>query len=203
MNKSCSVRGLLMLGLGLILLIVVGLLLYGQSARSSAPRPMEGLPGFGDTARQAFVPASELAAQWQADAGLTSVSRHWAEAGGQRSGEGEWAFQFFSPATGRLALVTVAGETASMTREITSPYSMPTFSAEEWQVDSDQALQAWWKRGGSTLLARRPDADLVMQLRVPEGEGDGPVWSVAGFVAGAEIVISVAVDGADGAVVEQ
>ncbi|HEY72458.1 MAG: hypothetical protein DRJ03_24135 [Chloroflexi bacterium] len=203
MNKGCSARGLLMLGLGLILLVVVGLLFYGQSARSSAPRPMAGLAGFGSTARQSFAPAAELAAQWQADAGLASVSRHWPEAGGQLSGEGEWAFQFFSPSTSRLALVTVTGETASMTRESASPYSVPTFSAAEWQVDSDQALQAWWERGGSTLLARRPGADLVMQLRVPEGGGNRPVWTVAGFVAGTEIVISVAVDGTDGTMVEQ
>ncbi len=202
MGKGCSVRWLLFLGLGLILLVVVGLLFYGQSVGTSKSSVAVDLPGFGATAGQSFAPAAELAAQWQEDAGLAVVSRHWPEAGKRLAGDGEWAFQFFSPSTQRLILVTVAGDVASVTRESTSPYSVPTFSAEVWRVDSDQALQAWWERGGSVLLGRRPDADLVMQLRMPEGGGEHPVWTVAGF-AGTENVIAVKVDGADGAVLEQ
>ena len=202
MRKSRSVRWLLFLGLGLILLFVVGLLFYGQSNRPTAPSPKMELAGFGTTARQAFAPAAELAAQWQEDARLAIVSRHWPAAGRQSAGGGEWAFQFFSPSTQRLALITVAGEGARMARESLSPYSVPTFSAEEWQVDSDLALQVWWERGGNTLLEHRPDADLAMQLRVPEEGGEHLIWTVAGF-AGTESAITVAVDGTDGAVVEQ
>lgn len=202
MRKSRGVRWFLFLGLGLILLFVVGLLFYGRSGGPAAPSPGTVPTGFGTTARQALAPAAELAAQWQDDAQLAVVSRNWPAAGTRLTGGSEWAFQFFSPSTQRLALITVADDAARMTRESLSPYLLPTFSAEEWQVDSDQALQVWWERGGSTLLAHRPDADLAIQLRVPEGGGRHPTWTVAGF-AGTDSVITVAVDGTNGAVVEQ
>lgn len=202
MGKGCGVRGLLFLGLGLILLIVVGLLFYSRAAERGVQPLTGGAGASGTTARQALAPAAELAAQWQNDAQLAVVSRQWLEAGKQIGADGEWAFQFFSPSTRRLALVTVTGGTASLARESSSPYSVPTFSTGEWQVDSDRALETWWERGGQMLLARRPDATLVMQLRVPDGGGEYPVWTVAGF-AGTENVISIALNGTDGAVVER
>lgn len=199
---SSGVRWWLLLGLGLMSLALVGALVYGRLAGSAAPSPVAQPVGGGVSARQAFVPAAELAVQWQADAGLAAVSCHRPAAGVRLGGEVEWAFQFFSPSIRRLALITVTEGAARMVREGVSPYAVPTFSTEVWRVDSDQALQTWWNRGGSSLVARRPDADLAMQLRMPDEGGEQPVWTVVGLVSGAETTFTVVVDATSGALVE-
>jgi len=193
---------LLLLGLGLILLIVVGLLVYSQWGRTAGLAPPSGLAAYGVTARQALAPAAELAAQWQKDAGLAAASCTRPAAGMQPQGEVEWAFQFFSPSTQRLALIMVTGGEPLMVRESLSPYAMPTFSTGQWPVDSDQALQVWLDRGGNIVVERRPDVDLAMQLRMSDEEGEYPVWVVAGVVAGGESVFIVTVNATNGMVVE-
>jgi xanthine/CO dehydrogenase XdhC/CoxF family maturation factor len=164
---------------------------------------MGGAVGGGVTARQAFAAAAELATQWQEDAVLSVVSSHWPAVEAQSGGAAEWNFQFFSPSTQRLALVAADGEAARVVRESMSPYVVPTFSAEAWRVDSDQALQTWWDRGGGRWVARRPDTDLAMQLRMPDDGDDDPVWTVVGLVVGAEAAFSVRVNAADGTLLEQ
>jgi len=194
-------RWLLLLGLGSITLVVVGLLLYGQSGGPADLPAVEGLASYGVTARQALPPAAEVAAQWQADAQLAVASCHRPVVGRHPEDEIQWAFQFFSPAAQRMALIVVTGGEAHVVRDGLSPYAMSTFSTGQWAVDSDQALQVWWDRGGGTVLQRRPDTDLTMKLSVPD-EGGDPIWIVAGLVEGAENVFIVGVNAASGAVVE-
>jgi hypothetical protein len=201
MTGGSSVRWWLLLGLGLMSLAVAGALVYGRLAGSAAPSPVPEPVGGGVNARQAFIPAAELAMQWQEDAGLAAVSCY-RPAVLRLGGEVEWAFQFFSPSTRRLALITVADGTARMVRESVSPYAVLTFSTEVWRVDSDQALQTWWNHRGSNLVARRPDADLAMQLRVPDEGGGQPVWTVVGLVSGGETAFTVVVNANSGALVE-
>ena len=203
MSEGSGVRWWLLVGLGLVLLAVVGALVYGQLARPAALPAVMGAGSGGVTARQAFAPATELAVQWQEDVRLAVVSCRWPTVGVYAGGEVEWTFQFFSPSTQRLALVTVAGGVARMVRESVSPYTVPTFSAEAWRVDSDQALQMWWNRGGGSLVARRPDTDLAMQLRVPDDGSGRPAWTVVGLVVGTETVFTIVVDATSGALVEQ
>lgn len=202
MAEGSGVRWVLLVGLGLVLLAIVGALIYGRTAGSAVPSLAAPVAVSSATARQALAPAVELAMQWQADARLAAVSGRWSAVGRQTGGQAEWAFQFFSPSAQRLALIAVAGGTARMVRESLSPYTVPTFSAEEWRVDSDRALQAWWGRGGASLVTRRPDTDLAMQLRVPEEGSRQPVWTVVGFIADAEIAFTVVVDATNGVVVE-
>jgi hypothetical protein len=194
-------RWLLLAGLGLIALVVVVLLLYGRSAGTANLPEVEGLASYGVTARQALAPAAEAAEQWQGDAQLAAASCHRPEVGKQPEAEVQWAFQFFSPATRRMALVVATGGEARMVREGLSPYTMPTFSTEQWSVDSDQALQVWWNRGGNGVLQQRPDTDLTMELSVSNG-GGLPVWTVAGLVGDGENAFIVRVNAANGAVLE-
>ena len=197
-----SGRSLLLLGLSLVLLaVVVGVLIFDRLVQPASPTPEASLPDIQITAHQALAPAVELAGQWQEDARLAAVSGFWSRVGVQMGGQAEWAFQFFSPSTRRVAIVTVADGRTQMVRENTSPYMVATFSAEEWNVDSDQALQTWWNRGGGALVSRRPEIDLAMQLR-PLDEGSGPVWSVVGSTAGTETAFTVVVSAVDGTVVE-
>jgi hypothetical protein len=198
-----SSRWLWFLSLSLVLMVVVvGVVVYGRLVGPAVPAPVSGVADDQVTARQAFAPAAEMAGQWQEDARLAAVSGYRPAVGMQAGGQVDWAFQFFSPAAQQLALITVVDGTAQMVRESVSPYAVPTFSAGEWRVDSDQALRAWWSQGGETLAARRPDVDVAMQLRVPDGGVGHPVWTVVGSVAGSETAFAVAVDATDGTLVE-
>jgi hypothetical protein len=202
MAGGSGAHWLLLLGLGLILLAAVGALVYDRLLGPAALPPAAGLTDSRVTARRAFAPAGKLAGQWQEDARLAVVSGYWAAVGLQPGGQFEWAFQFFSPSAQRLALITVADGAARMVRDSASPHPVPTFSTQQWRVDNDEALWTWWERGGEDLVAQRPDADLAMQLRMPDGGGEHPVWTVAGLVAGTETAVIVAVDAASGALVE-
>jgi hypothetical protein len=202
MAEDSSLRWLLLFGLGLILLAAVGALIYDRLAGPADLPPAAGLAGSRITARQAFAPAVELAGQWQEDARLAAVFGGWSAVGAQPGSQVEWAFQFFSPSVRRLALVTVADGTARMVRDSASPRAVPTFPAREWRVDNDQALWMWWDHGGEDLVTQHPDADLAMELRLPDEESEAPVWTVAGLVAGAETAVIVVVDGASGALTE-
>jgi hypothetical protein len=196
--QGAAGRRLLLLSLGLILFAALGVLVYGQLAGLAVSSQSSGPAGSGGSARQAFAPAAALAAQWQEDARLAIVSGQWSAMGARPESDVQWSFQFFSPSTQRLALIVVDSGTARVLREGLSPYVVPTFPLEEWRVDSDQARQTWWDRGGGSMVAQRPDADLLMQLRVPAEEGEHPVWSVAGLVAGTDSAFTVAVDATDG-----
>ena len=201
--EGSGARRLLLLGLGLILLIAVGAFVYDRLVGSASLPPAAGLAGSRVTARQAFAPAAELAAQWQEDARMAAVSGRWSAVGAQAGGQVVWASQFFSPSTQRLALITVADGTARMVREGVSPFVVPTFSSQEWRVDSDRALWTWWDHGGEDLVAQHPEADLAMQLRVPDEGGGQPVWTVVGSVAGTETAFTVMMNAIDGALVER
>jgi len=200
MAKGKGIQWLLLLGLSLLTVVVV-LLFYDRLVEPTSSSPVMGLAIQGDTARTAFDPAAELAAQWQQDARLTSVSCQWSKVGTQRTDATVWAFQFFSPSTQRLALVTVADGAARMVRDSLSPYRVSTFPAERWRVDSDQALRTWWNSGGSDIVARHPDIDLAMHLHVPDEGRDDPVWTVAGLASSPEMTSIVVVNGVDGSLI--
>ena len=202
MSGGSGVRWLLMLGFGLSLLVVVGVLVHDRLAAPVAPPPTTEVGDGGVTARQAFAPAAELAAQWQEDAHLAAISGRWSAVGMQPGDQVEWTFQFFSPSTQRLAIIVAVGEEARVLREGLSPYMVPTFSTEKWRVDSDEALRTWWESGGSTVVARRPDTDLAVQLHMPDGGGDHPIWTVVGWVVGTRSAFTVVVDATSGAQVE-
>ncbi|HUV89990.1 MAG TPA: hypothetical protein VMY80_10075 [Anaerolineae bacterium] len=194
-------RRLLWLLFGLVLLVIVGTLIYGWLV-GPAVSPAAGMAPQTVTARQALAPAAELAGQWREDARLAAVYARWPVAEMQEEGRVEWTFQFFSPSTQRLSLIAVAGGKARLVRESLSPYPLSTFSPEEWRMDSDRALQAWWNRGGEDLVARRPDADLAMQLRMPDEGGGQPLWTVVGSLSGTEATVIVAVNATTGVLVK-
>ena len=200
-----SSRWLLSLGVAgsVLLAVVVGVVVYYQLVETAVSPSAREVASSQSTALQAFVPAAQLAGEWQDGAHLSAVSGHLAMVGMQPHRRVEWAFQFYAPATRQLALITVTDGAARMVREVLSPYAVPTFSAEEWLVDSDRALQTWWDRGGESLVAQRPDVDLVLQLRVPDGEAGQPVWTVAALMAESETAFTVVVNATDATVVTQ
>jgi hypothetical protein len=190
--------------IGLGLFVALGLLAYGQLT-DSASRPARSteLTVSGDTARRAFAPAAEMAAQWQPDAGLAGISGQLLMVGKKPGDEIEWGFQFFSPSTQELALVAVSGGKARMVRPpMLSPYKLSTFSADEWPVDSDRALQTWWEQGGDVMVKQHAQVDAAIQLRTSEELGRQPVWAIAGVVADENMTLTIFVNASDGSVVD-
>lgn len=201
--------------LGLLLVIVLGAFAYTRWGRPEMALVAKGLSGDGETAREALPAAFELASKWQEDALLVAVSGQRLSVRVQRGEAFSWAFQFFSPATGRLALITVTDGRARLLRDVQAPSKLDTFSVADWNVDSDEALRVWWDNGGEAMVSRHPEAMLAMQLRVsdpswaPDGKGGDLVWRVSGLVAAsdkegsvAEETLTVVVDAASGALVE-
>jgi hypothetical protein len=150
------------------------------------------------TAWSVYTPALAVAQSWQPDGQLAIVSAHWRARQGRWPTDVAWMFQFYSPTVRQLAVIVVEGGRARLLRETRSPYSVPTFSEEDWQVDSLAALDAWWNAGGATFLSIYSEIDVTAQLRVLE-QGQ-PAWSVTG-IAG-DRTRKLIVDGTTGELVQ-
>ena len=105
-------------------------------------------------------------------------------------------FQFYSPSVRRLAVVIVDGGRTRLLQETKSPYVLPTFSGDDWHVDSLAALDAWWNAGGATFLSVYSEIDLTAQLRVLDEQDERLVWTVSGIAGGQ--TNSLIVDGTTG-----
>lgn len=198
-------RWIIFLGLTFVAALAAALVilaLYQASPQApgagepSAPIALPADLAGGVSARQAYPSAVDAARSWQADGQLAIVSAHWQPRRGRWPAEVTWMFQFYSPATRRLAVVVVDGGRALLLREALSPYVVPTFSEADWQVDSQAALDAWWNVGGAHFLSTYAEVDLMAQLRVLDKEDNRLAWTVTG-VAGNQVK-KVVVDGATG-----
>jgi hypothetical protein len=202
-GRRSDLRGRLLPAAGVLVVAVVALLALagpGSGPPSSSPVSLPGLGG--QTAMEALDSALEAAERWEADAQLAGASCTWSEAGVASSSETEWAFQFYSPSTQRLAVVMVSGDAAWLFRDVLSPYVVPTFSTAEWRVDSDEALQVWWDYVGRSLLGRHPTADVAVQLRPSADHEMRLVWSVVGLFGDPDDALAVTVSGVEGTIVQ-
>ncbi len=150
----------------------------------------------GVSARQAYELAEAAALAWQPDARPATVSAHWRPRQGGWSSKVIWTFQFYSPSNRRLVVIVVDKGLTQLLQESLSPYELPTFDVERWQVDSQEAVQIWWNNGGGAFHTTHSGVDLVARLQASEA-GDGrPVWRVTGIAGGQ--VKQVKVDGVTG-----
>ena len=157
------------------------------------------LPEVPESARRLYPYADQAARSWQGDAALVSASASWAFAlVDDLSKPTGWTFQFFSPRTQKLFVVSVDGTRAAVIREALSPYALPTVAASAWQLDSHQALNAWLNQGGGSFLQAHPIVDISARLR--QSDSGRPEWIVAGVVRGSQIAQTVRVDASDGKV---
>lgn len=198
--KGNGRRWAALLGLAFILALGLAILTLqpglqparGRIATNSAiPLPYE------PTARQAYALAKEMARSWQPDARPAALSVHWRQIRGRWPTQNVWSVQFYSPATGRMALIAVEGGRARLLQETVTPYPLPTFAEERWQVDSSQVLEAWWSGGGGDFLTRHTGAEVSLQLR-PGPTGESPVWTLAATAENQFQMVKM--DGTDGRV---
>ncbi|MEE8391571.1 MAG: hypothetical protein V3S14_12355 [Anaerolineae bacterium] len=136
------------------------------------------------TAQSVYPSAMDVAQSWQPDGQLAIVSARWRPRRGRWPSDVTWMFQFYSPTVRRLAVIVVNGGRARLLQETAVPYSLSTFSEDDWQVDSLAALDTWWNAGGATFMSVYSEIDLVAQLRVLEGKDDRLAWTITGIAGG-------------------
>ena len=198
-------RWVALLGLTFVVALGVALLvlaLYRPSQQSpelgggAAPAALHVSLAESVTARSVYPSAMDVAQSWQPDGQLSIVSARWRPRRGRWPTDIVWMFQFYSPAVRRLAVVVVDGGRTRLLQETRSPYPLPTFSEDDWQVDSLAALDTWWNGGGATFVSVYHEINLTAQLRVLE-ENDGRLaWTITGIAGGQ--TRSLIVDGATG-----
>ena len=198
-TKGSGGRWAVILGLAFIAALGISVLVLwpgmkpaegGNPAGFPLPLPQE------PTARQAYRAAQEAARAWQTDAQPATLAAHWRQTRGRWPSQSTWTVQFYSPATGRMAVVVVEAGRARLLQETITPYPLPTWAEDRWRVDSPQALEVWWAEGGADFLARHPQAEVAIQLG-PAGPADPrPVWTVTA-VAGNQ-VHTLSISGVDG-----
>jgi hypothetical protein len=150
------------------------------TATERAPSAPYLMPETAYSARNLYGRAAQAARRWQSDAVLVSAAASWPFADlDALSMPVDWTFQFYSPATQRVYLVSANPADVSPIRETLSPYSLSAIPVDAWRVDSHQALNTWLNRGGGTLLKSHPIIDISMRL-VSSTE-NGPVWTILGL----------------------
>lgn len=192
--------GAFLIALAVALLV---LWLYKPSQPSQQPQEEVGMltslpAGLAEApvARDAYPAAVEVARSWQSDAGVAIAAAHWRPRQGRWPSDVTWMFQFYSPASRRMASVVVEGGRARLLREARSLYPLPVFDEAGWQVDSRAALDAWWRGGGVTLMPANSEVDLMAQLRVQQGEDGRLAWTITGIIG--DRVESLVVDATTG-----
>jgi hypothetical protein len=192
-------------GAFLVALAVALLVLWLYKPSQSLQQPQEevgvltSLPaGLAEApvARDAYPAAVEVARSWQSDAGVAIAAAHWQPRQGRWPSDVTWMFQFYSPASRRMAAVVVEGGRARLLREARSLHPLPVFDEADWRIDSRAALDAWWRSGGVTLMPANSEVDVTAQLRVQQGEDGRLAWTITGIIG--DRVESLIVDATTG-----
>jgi hypothetical protein len=189
-------------GLLFFVLIVFGILLYQLRVPEQSPTSLP--PAFlleeEAEVRTGYSIAQREALRWQADAQLSSAGIVWDDLGpGGILKRDRWTFEFYSPLRQQMAIVRVVNGQAERLRTALVPNRLPILPLELWQVDSTQALQTWWERGGAVFVQQHVPVSISLKLRV-EPHGTRPLWIVTGSSSGQHWVVQV--DGGDGTVVQ-
>ncbi len=170
-----------------------------QTAKSSGQTYR--LPAIPQSARNLYPLADQAARSWQKDARLVSASASWLFVEiDHLSQPTNWTFQFFSPRTQKMYVVSVSDQQVTTIRDSLSPYTLPSASVERWSLDSHQALAAWLNHGGGDFLKQHPIVDVNAMLR--PGDGESLEWVVIGAVRDSQTMYQLRIDARSGAVLQ-
>lgn len=189
-------------GLMLFILVIFGLLLFQLQVPESSPAspPPAFLLEEEARARTVFPLAQQEALRWQQDAQLSSVGIVWDDLGpGGILKRDRWTFEFYSPSQQQMTVIRVTDGEAQRLRTALLPNRLPLLPLDQWQVDSTQALQTWWERGGGSFVQKHARVSISLKLRL-EPEGTRPIWIVAGSSSGQHWVVQL--DSSDGTVLQ-
>lgn len=190
-------------GLLCFILSIFGILLF--QLRVPEPQPTLAPPAFllekEAQARTALPLAQQEALRWQADAQLSSAGVLWNDLGPQGILQRDrWTFEFYSPSRQRMTVIRVKSGRAEWLRTALLPHRLPVLPFDRWQIDSTQALQIWWQRGGANFVREHTPVSIRLKLRVEPG-GTRLLWIVAGTSAGEHWIIRL--DSSDGEVLQE
>jgi len=190
------------LGLLLFILAIFGVLLLQIQVPAAPPTPPP--PAFlleQEAQAKHVLPIAQQAAQgWQADAYLSAVEIVWDDLGpGGILKRDRWSFLFYSPAQQQMATIRVVNGAAQRLRTGLTPRPLPALPLEQWQIDSTQAFEAWWQRGGGDFVQRHAQVSISLKLRTM-AENTDPIWTVAGSSTGQHHIVQI--DSLSGAVLD-
>jgi hypothetical protein len=154
------------------------------------------------TARRLYPLAEENAKAWQPDVKLAGVSAAWPQTALNLVGKPVvWQYRFYSPSQNWLYFVSVTPDgRVSGSPHLRSESRPPaTFSADDWQIDSVQALAGWLDSGGGRFLGQNPGERVIAQLGLDPARGRLE-WSVAGLDATGQKYWIAVIDASSGQV---
>ncbi len=154
------------------------------------------------TARRLYPLAEANAKAWQPDVEPAGVTASWPQTAVNLVGNPvEWQFRFYSPSQNRLYFVSVTpdGRVSGSPHFRTESRPPATFSVDDWQVDSVQALARWLDSGGGQFLGQNPGVQVVAQLGLDPARRR-LVWNVAGLDAAGEKYWVAVIDAGSGQV---
>jgi len=190
----------IVVGLLFFILVIFGILIFQLQVPDLPPTPAPPAFLLTDEARaRTVLPiAQQEALRWREDAQLSSAGIVWDDLGpGGILKRDRWTFEFYSPSQQRMVLIRVVDGQPQRLRTALLPNHLPELPLERWQVDSAQALQTWWERGGGDFVRRHTRMSISLKLRV-EPQGTRLLWIVAGSSSGQHWVVQI--DAEDGTV---
>jgi hypothetical protein len=193
---------IVIMGLLLSILAVFGILLFQLQVpdQPSTPPPPAFLLEDGAQARAVYPIAEQEALLWQQDAQLASADVVWDDLGpGGILTRDRWTFEFYSPSQQQMAVIRVTSGQAKRLRTALLPNRLVSLPLDQWQVDSTQALQTWWERGGGKFVREHDQVSISLKLRM-EPKGTRSLWIVVGSAADQYWVAQI--DSKDGTLVE-
>jgi len=190
------------IGLLSFILAIFGILLFQLQVPNmpATPAPPPFLLEEEAQARRFYPVAQQEALLWREDAQLASAGVVWDDLGpGGILKRDRWTFEFYSPSEQRMAVIRMVDGKAERLRTALLPNRLPALPLERWQMDSSQALQIWWERGGGDFVRQHARISISLKLRM-EPQGTRLLWIVAGSSSGQHSVVQI--DAGDGTVLE-
>ncbi len=180
MNRLEWILGIMLVIL-LIVVVVLSLLFWFRPDNAPAAggpnsattiaeqaQVVEPTPVFeGHTAKIAFVEARNKARAWQDDAELLTASATFSQGATPEillAGETSWAFTFYSAAAGEAATVSVVENNARLVGTSSESAVYTPLSINNWQLDSDDAIQILLESGGTQMIEEEGITILTMAL---------------------------------------
>lgn len=160
---------LVLLGLVALNLLVFGGLQLLSAGTGSECRTCAAEAGEALELEQAYHEAFGLARSWQADVQVVGATTSWRLAGGDTLTlhRPAWSFSFYSPAAGRVQVVTV-DHGGAQAGPLQSVGTGPLEVAPDWSLDSDELLLTFLGHGGEAFLGAHPGANIHLQLQAEE-----------------------------------
>jgi hypothetical protein len=183
---------------------VVAVLVSGEQEAvdvSPATRVVQLPPNAAPTAKALYPQAEELARAWQGDAQLIGVVATWVRPAEPDllTTQANWAFYFYSPASGEMFLVTADESGMAGAPDTTTGFSPVPIPPSAWPVDSAEALITFLDHGGRQFMNEQ--FVTTAQLRLSASLKPGKVvWMVAALSSTRRTAMSVVVDASTGMV---